>query len=150
MEKEYKGWNGTLVLTDTGVIIKRGVKGFLLGGGSLRGDKTIPYKSIVAVQFKKSGLTTGYIQFTLMGGSEAKKGLFESTKDENSINFQNLGNNNDKFEEAKKIIEERISKDSNLSEDNFLNDLEKLAALKEKGVVTEEEFQQKKKQILGL
>jgi len=31
-----------------------------------------------------------------------------------------------------------------------INDLEKLAELKEKGVITEEEFQQKKKQILGL
>ena len=35
--KEYKGYNGTLILTDTGVIIKRGAKGFFLGGGMLRG-----------------------------------------------------------------------------------------------------------------
>lgn len=52
-QKEYKGYNGTLILTDSGVIIKRGIKGFLLGGGKLRGDKTIPYASIVAVQLKK-------------------------------------------------------------------------------------------------
>ena len=68
--KEYKGYNGTLILTDTGVIIKRGAKGFLLGGGMLRGDKTIPYGSIVAVQLKKAGMTAGYIQLTLKGGSE--------------------------------------------------------------------------------
>jgi len=75
-QKEFKGYNGTIILTDTGVIIKRGVKGFLLGGGMLRGDKTIPYSSIVAVQLKKAGLVAGYLQLTLKGGSEAKSGLF--------------------------------------------------------------------------
>lgn len=148
--KEFKGYNGTLILTPTGVIIKRGVKGFLLGGGMLRGDKTIPYKSIVAVQLKKAGMLAGYIQLTLTGGSEAKAGVFQSTKDENSINFHASGGNNDKFEEAKRLIEERISADSNTPQNNPLNDLEKLAELKDKGIITDEEFQQKKKQILGL
>jgi len=149
-QKEYKGYNGTLVLTQTGVIIKRGMKGFLLGGGMLRGDKTIPFKSIVAVQLKRAGLTAGYIQLTLVGGSEAKAGLFQSTKDENSINFHTNGGNNDKFEEAKKLIEERISVDGSTQQNNSLNDLEKLAELKNKGIITEEEFTQKKKQLLGL
>jgi hypothetical protein len=31
-----------------------------------------------------------------------------------------------------------------------LDELEKLAGLKEKGIITEEEFNQKKKQLLGL
>lgn len=148
--KEYKGYNGSIILTDTGVIIKRGVKGFLLGGGMLRGDKTIPYKSIVAVQLKRAGLTAGYLQLTLVGGSEAKAGLFQSTKDENSINFHANRGNNDNFEEAKQAIEERISADSNKPQHNPINDLEKLAELKDKGIITEEEFNQKKKQILGL
>ena len=54
MSKEYKGYNGILVLNDNNVVIKRGVRGFLLGGGFLRGDKTIPYASIVAVQLKRA------------------------------------------------------------------------------------------------
>lgn len=96
--KEYKGYNGTLILTDTGVIIKRGAKGFFLGGGVLRGDKTIPYSSIVAVQLKKAGITAGYIQLTPKGGSEAKSGLFQSATDENSINFHSaFGGNNNNF-----------------------------------------------------
>jgi hypothetical protein len=148
--KEFKGYNGTLILTSTGVIIKRGMKGFLLGGGMLRGDKSIPYKSIVAVQLKRAGMTAGYIQITLAGGSESKAGLFQSTTDENSINFHANGGNNDKFEEAKRLIEERISTDSQTPQNNPLNDLEKLAELKDKGIITDEEFQQKKKQILGL
>ena len=150
--KEYKGYNGTLILTDTGVVIKRGVKGFLLGGGMLRGDKTIPYGSIVAVQLKKAGMTAGYIQLTLKGGSEAKSGLFESTTDENSINFHAAfgGNNNELFSEAKKLIEEKINAVNSPSKNSEIGDLEKLAELKEKGIITQEEFNAKKKSILGL
>lgn len=150
--KEYKGYNGTLILTDTGVIIKRGAKGFFLGGGMLRGDKTIPYSSIVAVQLKKAGMTAGYVQLTLKGGSEAKSGLFQSTTDENSINFHSAfgGNNNELFNEAKKLIEEKINAVNSPAKISGLDDLEKLAALEEKGIISEEEFQAKKKQLLGL
>lgn len=149
-ESEYKGYNGTIILDDKTLIIKRGIKGFLLGGGMLRGDKTIPYSRIVAVQLKKAGLTAGYIQFTLMGGSEAKGGLFQSTRDENSINFHNRGDNNERFTELKKIIEQKIANDGSDTSNNFLNDIEKLSELKNKGIITEEEFEKKKKQLLGI
>jgi len=148
MEKQYKGYNGFLILTDTGVVIKRGMRGFLLGGGMMRGDKTIPYSRIVAVQLKKAGMVAGYIQLTLMGGSESKAGLFQSTTDENSINFHAYGTNNQQFAEAKRIIEERITQGENRN--SGINDLEKLAELKEKGIISEEEFSAKKKQLLGL
>lgn len=80
----------------------------------------------------------------------SRGGLFESTRDENSINFQTWGNNNKKFGEAKGIIEERIHKNNKPSENRSLDGLEKLAELKEKEVITEVEFQEKKKQILEL
>lgn len=147
--KEYKGYNGNLVLGDSTVTIKRGLKGFVLSGMSLRGDKTIPYSRIVAVQLKKAGMLAGYIQLTLMGGSEAKGGLFQSATDENSINFHAYGKNNELFAEAKKLIEERIGAGENNKSSN-IDDLEKLSELKIKGIISEEEFNQKKKQILGL
>ena len=152
MRKEFKGYNGTLILTDTGVIIKRGAKGFWLGGGKLRGDKTIPYSSIIAVQLKKAGLVAGYIQLTLKGGSEAKGGLLQSVTNENTINFQAWGKNNQLFTEAKEIIEQNILKSQNSGhkEISDADELEKYAKLKEKGIITEEEFNAKKKQILGL
>ena len=146
-QKEVKGYNGTIILTDTGVVIKRGVKGFLLGGMTLRGDKTIPYNSIIAVQLKKAGLTAGYLQLTLKGGSEAKSGLFQSTTDENSVNFYS-GRNKD-FEEAKSLIEEKIA-GSATSKNTNLDELEKLAELKKKNIITQEEFDLKKKSLLGL
>jgi hypothetical protein len=150
MEKEYKGYNGVLVLTDTGVVIKRGAKGFLLGGGMLRGDKSIPYSSIVAVQFKKAGLMAGYLQLTLTGGSEAKDGLFQSAMDENSINFHASGNKNELFEEAKQLIEQKIHMAKGGPQKSEADDLEKYAQLRDKGIITEEEFKAKKKQIFGI
>lgn len=150
-QKEYKGYNGTLILTEKAVIIKRGIKGFLLGGGKLRGDKTIPYSSIVAVQLKKAGMTAGYLQLTLKGGSEAKSGLIESASDENSINFHSAfgGNSNELFQEAKRMIEDKINS-VGTSKSSNLDDLEKLASLKEKGIITQEEFDAKKKSLLSL
>ena len=140
-----------MCLNDSGIVIKRGLKGFLLGGGKLRGDKTIPYSSIVAVQLKKAGMTAGYIQLTLAGGSEAKDGLFQSTTDENSINFNALGKNNELFAEAKTLIEQRIghSRGSAVPKNDAEN-LEKFAELRDKGIITKEEFEAKKKQLLGL
>lgn len=144
--KEYKGYNGILVLTDRAVIIKRGKRGFLLGGGMLRGEKTIPYSAITSVQLKKAGALAGYIQISTMGGSEAKSGLLQSATDENTINFHTYKKGNELFAEAKEIIESRIGSQSNNSS---LDELEKLASLKEKGVITQEEFDGKKKQILA-
>ena len=152
MEKEYVGRNGKIVLFDDHLIIKRGAKGFLLGGGMLRGDKTIPYSSIVAVQFKKSGMTMGYIQFSLMGGNEAKGGLMQSVTDENTVNFQSWGGNiNEEFMELKRIVEEKMRQSKNQNHhSSSLDELSKLAKLKESGVITDEEFQKKKTQLLDI
>jgi hypothetical protein len=146
-DTEYKGYNGSLILTATGVVIKRGrIKG-QLGTGMLRGDKTIPYSSIVAVQLKKAGIFNGYIQLSIKGGSEAKKGLREANKDENTIVFVRPRKNAE-FLEAKQLIEERMNQSSG-SSNSSLNDLEKLAELKDKGVITQAEFDKKKAELLS-
>lgn len=145
-QKEYKGYTGKIILTDTGVIIKRS----FLGGGLLRGDKTIPYSSIVAVQLKKAGLAAGYIQLTLVGGSEAKGDLFEAVSDENSICFHAFNNKNQKFAEAKELIEKRIGQPKGTAANSNAHELEKFADLRDKGIITEAEFQAKKKALLGL
>jgi len=147
-QKDFKGYNGSFLLSENAVIIKRGIAAALLGHG-LKGDKTIPYSSIIAVQFKKAGLTAGYLQLTLKGGNEAKGGLFEAAKDENTVCFYNWDNK--KFEEAKTLIEERLSSTGGTQKQSSnLDELDKLAKLKEKGIITEEEFNAKKKQLLGL
>lgn len=149
MEKnEYKGFNGTLVLGEDSLVIKRGFKGFMFGGGHIRGDKTIPYASIAAVQFKKAGLTIGYIQFTLSGGIEGGSGVFQAQVDENTVSFYQ--GQNEAFGKAKEIVEAKVRSHKGTSKKSDADDLEKYAELRDKGVISDEEFQAKKKQILGI
>lgn len=147
--KEAKGVNGQLELLEEKIRIKRqGVMSFLTQG--LKGDKEILIKQISSIQFKKAtAFTNGYIQFAFLGGVETKGGLFDAVDDENTIMF-NKGQQTS-FEEIKSMIESRISEIENqTTTKQSINDLEKLAELKEKGIITAEEFNAKKKQILGL
>lgn len=152
MQKEYKGVNGKLIITDTGITIKRG--GNIFASSSQKGDKTIPYSMLSAVQLQKGGLIQrqGYIRFSFMGGSEAKGATrYSVAKDENSILFATKRNK--EFEEAKRIIESNIGKASQampVASTSNLDELDKLAKLKEQGVLTDSEFEAKKKQLLGL
>jgi hypothetical protein len=111
-ERVFKGYNGDLRISDAGVTITRGAKGFLLQGLRLRGEKLIPWDSIVAVQYKKASLLggVGYLQLSLRGGSEAKGGLIEATKDENTVTWSNIHavKNNEEFAEARDIISAKI------------------------------------------
>jgi hypothetical protein len=109
VERRFEGYNGALVLTDTGVRITRGALG-ALRQFALRGDKFIPYESIVAVQFNNIPLWIGYIQLSLRGGGEAKSGVFQSFRDENTVvwTWWRRGKSAE-FEEARDLILARIS-----------------------------------------
>lgn len=146
---EVKGHNGQLELLENKIrITRKGVLAFMTQG--LKGSKDILIKQISSIQFKKAGmLTNGYIQFAFIGGQEAKGALFQATQDENSIMF--TSKQQASFEKIKEAIEKKMDlmekgevKSSNLDE------LEKLSGLKDKGIITEEEFNAKKKQILGI
>lgn len=146
--KEVKGKNGILELEEDKIRIKR--KGFLsLLTHGLKGDKEIMIDHISSIQFKEVGFTDGYIQFAFLGGTEAKGGLLQAGQDENTITFNKK--QQPAFEEIKSMIEERMTKGKGKAQsESSINDLEKLAELKEKGIISEEEFNAKKKQILGL
>jgi len=112
-ERVFKGYNGDLIIRDSGVTITRGAKGFLLQGLSLRGDKVIPWDSIVAVQYKKASILggVGYLQLSLRGGSEAKGGLIQATQDENTLTWSNFraSTKNEEFAEARDLVLARIA-----------------------------------------
>lgn len=116
------------------------------------GDKTIPYSSIAAVQFKKAGAIAGYIHLSLVGGIDSSTNVLMMANDENTVTFQIWGGKNKKFEEGKNIIEQKMmaAKSGGAHHKSEADDLEKFAQLRDKGVITEDEFQQKKKQLLGL
>ena len=81
------GVNGQLELTDRVVRIKRGGLLALVTQG-LKGDKEILVAQISSIQFKDAGpFFNGYIQFAYPGSQESKGGIFQATKDENSVMF---------------------------------------------------------------
>jgi len=144
-----KGVNGQIELYSNKVCIRRkGVLGFLTQG--LKGDKNIMISTITSIQFKKAGmLTNGYIQFAFMGGQEAKGGIFQGTQDENTVMFNKKQQSS--FEQIRDEVEERIETGSiPISTSSDADELAKLADLRDNGILTEEEFQHKKKQMLGL
>lgn len=143
-----KGSNGILYLIGDRIRISRkGLGSFLLQG--LKGDKDININDISAVQLKKSGvLVKGYIQFTFNGSAETKKGIFDATKDENSILFTNTKD----FEKIRDEIQKRMtqlkSHSSPTYQPSIPEQIKQISELKEQGIISEEEFEKKKKELL--
>ncbi|MEY9590995.1 hypothetical protein ABIA06_003286 [Bradyrhizobium yuanmingense] len=143
-----KGIWGSLELLEDRLIIRRStIMGTLSHG--LKGAKSIPYSAISAVQFKRSGLTSGYIQFTMGGSNESAKGLWDATADENTMMFTN----NEVFEKAREFIESRMGvrpvAPQMIATESVADSLEKLAALRDRGILTAEEFEDQKAKALG-
>lgn len=146
-----KGVNGQVEIVGAKIVISRkGAMAFMTHG--FKGDKEILISQISSIQYKQAGMmTNGYIQFAFIGGQEAKRGLLQSTQDENSIVFSR--SQQPHFDELKAEIDrirDSLDREVPAAPMSGLDELEKLAALKDKGVITEDEFQEKKKQILGL
>ncbi|MFC1871377.1 SHOCT domain-containing protein [Chloroflexota bacterium] len=146
---EATGVNGQLALIGEKIRISRkGAMSFLTQG--LKGDKEILISQISSIQFKKAGMiTNGYIQFAFVGGLESKGGIFNATQDENTIMFN--VKQQPSFERLKTAVDEGIARQHIApKETSSLDDLEKLASLRDRGIITEEEFNAKKRQILGI
>ena len=144
-----KGNFGSLELLEDCLVIRRSpIGGFILHG--LVGEKRIPYSSINAVQFKRAGALAGYIQFTIAGGVESTKGLWASSTDENTLNFVN----NEVFEKARDFIAKKIKEGRSpqivaREGSSSADQLDKLASLLERGLITREEFDEQKSVLLG-
>ena len=157
-----EGHNGQIELYKNKIVIKRkGVMSKLTQG--FKGDKEIMLKRISSIQLKEAGMiTSGYIQFAFSGGKENTDGLMDATKDENSVmftkkqqaDFKKLKNaiydQMDKLEREKENRMRGSTQPESNNSSSELDELEKLANLKEKGIITEEEFNKKKKQILDI
>lgn len=155
MEKEYfikSPAKVFLKVTDKAITITR--KGFMsLSTHGLKGDKTIPLKNITSVQLKKPGLTSGYIQFGVLGSIENKGGIFGATQDENTIMFLKA-NYNDMLE-LKEYIESyedssKMAGNSMPVEKSAAEEVKELKELLDMEIITQEEFDTKKRELLGL
>ncbi|EJS68506.1 MULTISPECIES: DUF4429 domain-containing protein [Bacillus] len=149
---EATGVNGQLQVEGNKIVIKR--KGVLAKmSQGLKGDKEILIKHLSSIQFKPAGIfTNGYIQFSFSGGKENKGGLFDATKDENSIMFSKKQQPN--FLKLKALIEQKMDEQHSPAPINASGDvadqIKKLADLRDSGILTNEEFDAKKKQLLGI
>lgn len=145
MEYIFKKPNTTVVLTDDGVIFKRG-KNDLMIHKSLRGETKVLFNQIQEIKFKEATLfSSGYLQLSTPRSSIV--GLARTVdQPQNAVKFKK-----DQNEEAKILkseIESRIS-NQNKSE-NDLGSLKELKSLLDEGIITQEEFDSKKSQILNL
>ncbi|UOY92913.1 SHOCT domain-containing protein [Ectobacillus sp. JY-23] len=149
---EAIGVNGQLELVGNKIIIKRkGVLAKMTQG--LKGDKEILVKQISSIQFKPANLfTNGYIQFAFSGGKENKGGLMDATKDENTIMFNKK--QQPLFEQIKVAIEQKIDESHAptivQNTVDVAEQIKKLADLRDSGILTDEEFNSKKKQLLEI
>ncbi|WP_315527213.1 DUF4429 domain-containing protein [Carnobacterium maltaromaticum] len=157
MEKEYiiKSPGKTFLTLDNNsiTITRKGMLNAINQG--FKGEKTIPLKSITAVQLKKPGVTSGYIQFSLLGGNENRGGVFAATSDENTVMFTKK--NYSDMQELKAIIEKHIfsenesnSNKNNYSEKSAVEQVKDMKELLDIGIITDEEFTKKRNELLGL
>lgn len=137
---KLEGRPGNFVeVTDKAVRIQNKIK---------RLDKIIPISQIVSVQIKKKGLTPGYIYFQTVGGltTHVKKPN-EIIADENSWIITNKSDYEIAIKMKEAIENGNIQSGNNTSS---ADEILKFKALLDAGAITQEEFDAKKRQLLGL
>lgn len=148
------GVKDTLIVYEDRVIIRhKGIVNVLAMEG-VSGDKTIYITDITSVQFKPANkILSGHIQFSLPGGNEARGGLLAAAGDENTVTF--VYSVNDKAQEIQSYLNQRIREFktgtiSSSSTSSNADELRKYKSLLDDGIITQVEFDAKKKELLGL
>ena len=149
------GNNGSVVVFKNKITIIRssGLLTFALHG--LKGDKEIYISKLTSIQLKKPGsITVGYIQFELGGGLSSQKGMFSAVEDENTVTF--VHDQFDQFVKVKETIEELMyqkemghAQPAAPAAQSPAQQLKEWKDLLDAGAISDEEFQEKKKELLG-
>lgn len=155
---EYDGNVGKIlkVYPDRCVISSKGGLKGAMSGSLLASDKEFYFKDITSVQFKNLGMTSGYLQFEYPGSHSGNNFVSE-----NSFTFSaTLGTAKYKklkeempgiYEDIRKRVNEaKTTKVATSGVPSAADELKKFKELLDMGVITQEEFDTKKKQLLGL
>lgn len=126
----------------------------LITGNVSDGEKTIYYNDVIAVQFKRSNLQLGYLQ--LETASSTMNNKASNFFNENTFTFD--GNLDFKMEEVQKYIKQKVDEAKKQKNAPVVvtgavssaDELKKFKELLDMGIITQEEFDAKKKQLLGL
>lgn len=111
-------------------------------------------EAIQSVQFRKGGaFVNGFIQFGVMGDQEKQGGVLAAANDENSVIFSI--DQNEQAEKIKDYIEGIILNRSKggqpvVQQASAADEILKFKSLLDAGAITQEEFDAKKKALLGL
>lgn len=137
------------VYTDRILIQHKGKSKEILGIGS----KIIYLSDITAIKYKKPRLILGgYIQFLIAGGIETD-GFLSAYGNENTVFFLE---SSEKVEEILNYLNNNIGKiktkksEGRESTSNAADEIQKFKSLLDQGIITQQEFKAKKKQLLGL
>ena len=147
------GRQGKTVVVD-GATVSLTKKGGLF---SSQREKTIPIRNITSVEVKKPGaMIAGFIQFSIAGGAvrdgsfKFTGGAFDAAQDENSVLFAGDALYGIALE-IKNYIESYSEAPSRATASSVsaADEIMKLKGLMDQGIISAEEFETKKRQLLG-
>jgi hypothetical protein len=155
MELILQGREGKTLLV-SGDVVRIEKQGGLF---ATKREKTITIRNITSVEVKKPGAWAGFIQFSIAGGLARDSsytftgGSFDAVRDENSVVFATPEQYVTALE-IKAYIEEWQAKAARLStapasQPSVADEIRKLKALVDEGILNNDEFEKKKKQLLG-
>lgn len=138
------------VFEDRLTIGQKGFTGFMTRG--LSGEKTIYFRDITSIQFKETGLTSGYLEFSFPGSRDSR-GLTERGENKfmfaASVGFGGGKKLNEKAAEIKNYIEARVNTIKQPSSSiSSADELLKFKSLLDSGVISAAEFEKKKCELL--
>ena len=163
MESEImtlKGTNGTITAYASKVVISR--SGFIATAShGFKGDRTFFYRDLSGIDFKKPGLTNGYIKFIVPGAKDTSINnilMFtssDSMSDENSVILRAFNKNTPALsEEMYEFLMQKIQESKNptpsQSTISSADEILKYKQLLDAGIISQDEFDAKKKQLLNL
>lgn len=132
--------------------------GSILTQNATDGEKTIYYSDVIGIQFKPSGLAIGYLQLETASSSGNNK--TSNFFNENSFTYEPQNITNEEMEKVVAYIRERVEACKEAKNNPVIaapvaavsvaDEIKKFKELLDMGAITQEEFDAKKKQLLGL
>ncbi len=145
VELKAKGVNGQITVTHELITIER--KGFGRLGHS-KGERRIPISQVTAVQVRPAGpIANGFIRFTVPGSPDRRGGLHNASSDENAVIFHRR--HREDFDAIRDHVESLMGRPAPApAQDGPIQQIEALARLRDQGILSEDEFEAKKSQLL--
>jgi hypothetical protein len=144
--EKVEGVNGLIAVTNSNVYLVRGA--FL----EKKVVKTYAIKNITSIETRRPGMmTNGHFQIISSGNSDNTKrnsSVFDYVKDENTIMIRDGYEDFLKIERVIYDLRDKPSESTTKIEDDVFTKIEKLSKLKDQNLITEEEFETKRKELL--